>query len=125
METFGLINPEKYVPDTLIIDVVIGAASVVPIFIAALALGGFSFIQPWLIVIPFVMFVAGWWRGQSFGNIWVKALALGAPALLLFACFAQTKTKAAYSGAVLTMSALTVLPTAGGIRIRRRHVPAP
>jgi hypothetical protein len=60
METFGLINPEKYVPGTLIIDVVIGAASVVPIFIAALALGGFSFIQPWLIVIPFVMFVAGW-----------------------------------------------------------------
>jgi hypothetical protein len=40
METFGLINPEKYVPGTLIIDVVIGAASVVPIFIAALALGG-------------------------------------------------------------------------------------
>jgi hypothetical protein len=105
------------------IDIVIGIASIAPIFIAALALGGFSFIQPWLIVIPFVMFLAGWWRGRSFGNLWVKALALGAPTLLLFASFGQGRTKAAYLGAVLVISAVTVLPPAGGIEIRRRRAP--
>jgi hypothetical protein len=34
----------------------------------------------------------GWLRGRTFGGLWTKALALAAPALLLFACTVQADT---------------------------------
>jgi hypothetical protein len=121
MEIFGWIEPQRYLWGMLIMDVVIGVVSLVPILIAALALGGFSFILPWLIAVPLVMFSVGWWRGRSFGNLWVKALALCAPALLGFAWLQQADTKAGYLGLVMITAGWTVLPTAGGIKIRRRQ----
>ncbi len=123
---FGTIEPQRYVWGTLILDVGIGMAALFPILIAALTLGGFSFFWPWLILTPLVMWMVGWWRGLSFGNLWIKAVALNAPALMFLFVAAQSGTKRPdFWGAALIVSAVTVFPTAGGIKIRRRRDSTP
>jgi hypothetical protein len=40
----------------MIADIAIGIGILVPVLIVALVLGGLSFVQPWLFVIPLAMF---------------------------------------------------------------------
>ncbi len=117
MESFGLIEPQRYLWGTMIADIVIGIGMLVPVSIVALMLGGFSFIQPWLIVTPLAIFLMGWLRGRTFRKLSAKTLALAAPALLLFGCgVLEENTAVVRFGVIIMLAALTVLPTAGGIK---------
>jgi hypothetical protein len=98
-----------------------GAASVFAIIVAALALGGFSFFAPWIIVSPVAMFTAGFLRGPTFGNALPKAVAMNLSILLLLlACFRST-TVLITAATILGIASASVLCTVAGIYFRRRE----
>jgi hypothetical protein len=112
---------EGYFEETLLPDVFTGILAWVVIIPLALALGGFMFLEPWGIVIPPVTFSFGMVRGKSHGNAWLKGIAMNLVILLLLICRAAGEPFDSTGVAtVLTVIVLTVVPTAGGIALRRR-----
>jgi hypothetical protein len=67
----------------LLVDVAAGAGTAIAIIPVGLAFGGFSFIEPWLIVTPILLFAAGFLRGSGPGSAWAKATAISSVAWLL------------------------------------------
>jgi hypothetical protein len=65
-------------------DAILGAFSLVIIFLSALALGGYDSSVPWIIVTVLTVFGVGFIRGRGTASIWVQSIAIGAgPTLLL------------------------------------------
>jgi hypothetical protein len=117
---FPSIEPERYFWGPVLIDIATGVVSAVAILVAALALGGFSFFAPWMIVTPVAMFTAGFVRGRSFGTAFAKAIALNIPLLLLMLASLRSTTVLNTSATILTTALATVLCSMGGICVRRR-----
>jgi hypothetical protein len=97
------------------LDAAVGAVAMIAIAGFALALGGFMFFTPWLIVAPLIMFAAGALRGSGEGKVWIKSLSITSGALLLFIGFSHTNALTVTDGFLIA-----VVPTAGGIWFRRR-----
>jgi hypothetical protein len=110
--------PERYSFVEFLVDAAVGAVAMVAIAGSALALGGFMFFTPWLIVAPAVMFAAGTVRGSGQGRIWIKALSITLGTLLLFIGCSDTNVLTTAEGFLVA-----VVPTAGGIWFRRRCLP--
>jgi hypothetical protein len=70
MEMNFYMEREKYFWASLLADLLAEFAAVIVTVVGSLALGGFSFRLPWLIVSPVVLFLTGFVRGPSFGNSW-------------------------------------------------------
>jgi len=119
MELFPLIEPERYFWGPVLADIGMGVASVFAIIVAALALGGFSFFAPWIIVSPVAMFTAGFLRGPSFGNALPKAVAINLPILLLLLVSFRGTTVLNTAAAMLGVASSAVLCTVAGIWFRR------
>ena len=119
-EIFSSIEPEGYFWRPVLTDVATGAVSVIVIAMAALAIGGFSFFAPWLIVTPVAMFMAGFLRATSFGKIWPKAVAINLPILLLLLVSFRGTTVLNTAATILATESAAVLCTGGGIRFSRR-----
>jgi hypothetical protein len=90
----------------------VGFLILLPVIPLALALGGFSFIEPWLILIPLLAFAGGVARGNTTGNIWLRAAILNLVVLLYLVSRGDGREMAV--GAMLT-----VIPSVGGIALRR------
>lgn len=104
---------ERYSLGIAAIDASVGLVILVPVVPVALALGGFMFIEPWLIFIPLLAFAGGVIRGNTVGNIWLKAPVVNLCALLYSSSNRDIRE--------LTIGAiLTVVPCMGGIAVRRR-----
>jgi len=103
---------EPYFFAPLLADVSVGAVVSIAIIPLALLLGGFNFFMPWLLVTPPLLFAAGFLRGSSAGNVWVKGLATNAANILLLFWCSNALT-------VLLGLFVTVLPAVGGISFRR------
>jgi hypothetical protein len=116
---FLTIESRRYVWSRLLVDVLTGLAWLSVIIIAALALGGFSFFQPWLIVIPLAMFLAGFLRGRSSGNVWVTTVKMAIPGWLLIAFTASGDTRVHSAESKILGMLLFALPTALGMWVRR------
>ena len=99
---------------SLLTDAIAGAATVTAIIPIGLALGGFSFIEPWLIVTPVMLFAVGFLRGFSPGSAWAKAVTLSASAWLVILLTANGP-----AAMLVGMSAATLLPAMGGVTVRR------
>ena len=82
---------------------------------SALALGGFMFFTPWLIVAPPIMFAVGALRGSGEGKVWIKSLSITSGTLLLFIGLSHTNALTVTDGFLIS-----VIPVAGGIWFRRR-----
>ncbi|MGB9030505.1 MAG: hypothetical protein WCC27_10330 [Acidobacteriaceae bacterium] len=96
-----------------LLDIGLGFAAVFLIVGSALALGGFSFIQPWLIMIPIVMFAAGVLRSRSPGNVPAKILSIRLFMLLLVFVIGRDPTT------IVLGVLITLVPAAAGISTRR------
>lgn len=107
--------PDGYSFGGFVIDAAVGAAAMIAIAGLALALGGFMFFTPWLIVAPPVMFAAGTVRGSGPGKIWIKSMSITLGTLLLFTGCSHTNVLTAVEGFLIA-----VVPAAGGIWFRRR-----
>jgi len=70
-------------PTVISFDLEWSLAAAIVAFALGMSLGGFSFFTPWLIVIPVVMFAAGFLRGGSAGRIIGRGLALSTFLLIL------------------------------------------
>lgn len=99
-------------------DIVVGALAAMLVFLGSLALGGFSFIEPWLILCAVAMLACGLMRGASRGNLILKPFAVAAPLLFLVAALVRP------DNALLTAILLTILPVAAGIALRRLTIHA-
>ncbi len=119
---FSSIEPERYFWGPALTDVAAGAVSTIAIIVAALALGGFSFFAPWIIVTPVAMFMAGFLRGLSFGHVAAKAVAINLPVLLPVLTSLRGATLLDTSATILATVCATVLCSAAGIQFRRRAV---
>jgi hypothetical protein len=104
---------ERYSPGDAVIDAAVGFLILIPVIPLALSLGGFSFIEPWLIVIPLMAFAGGVARGSSVGKMWLKATIINLVVLLYIVSRGDIREMAV--GAILT-----VIPSIGGIALRRR-----
>jgi hypothetical protein len=102
----------------LSIDIVVGVLAAVLVFIGSLALGGFSFIEPWLVLCALAMFASGLMRGASPGNFVLKVLAIAASLLLLVAVLESSLAD------ILTGSLVAVVPVTAGIALRRLSIHA-
>jgi hypothetical protein len=109
--------PDGYSFGGFLVDAAVGAAAMIAIAGLALALGGFMFFTPWLIVAPPVMFAAGTVRGSGQGKIWIKSLSITLGALLLFTGCSHTNALTATVGFLIA-----VVSTAAGIWFRRRRL---
>jgi hypothetical protein len=105
---------ESYSPGEAVIDALAGFLIMLLVIPLALAIGGFSFIEPWLILIPLLAFAGGVARGNSVGNIWLKAAILNVVLLLYIVSRGDIRDLAV--GAILT-----VIPSIGGIALRRHY----
>ena len=103
---------ERYSPGDAVIDASVGIVILIPAIPLALAIGGFMFIEPWLIFIPLLAFAGGVVRGNSVGNIWLKAAVLNLCVLLYL--FSTRDIRETTIWAILT-----VIPSIGGIALRR------
>jgi hypothetical protein len=119
---FSSIEPERYFWGPVLTDIATGVVSAIAIVVAALALGGFSFFAPWIIVTPVAMFIAGFLRGLSFGNVSAKAVAMNLPVLLPMLISLRGTTLLNTSATILATVSATVLCSAAGIQFRRRDV---
>src|SRR5271157_4175564 len=106
---------EGYSLGGFLFDAAVGAVAFIAIAASALALGGFSFFTPWLIVAPPIMFAAGMIRGSSQGNTLLKSLSITLGTLLLSICFTNTDVYTVALGMLIV-----IIPTALGILVRRR-----
>ena len=112
---FTSIEPQRYLWWPLLSDLLVGAASVIAIIVVALALQGFVFLAPWLIVIPLAMFLAGILSGLSFGNRLMKAVVVNLPTIMLMLSWGR-------GVGVVAMAGATILCTLVGISARRRYM---
>jgi hypothetical protein len=103
---------ERYSPGDAVIDTLVGFLILIPVIPLALALGGFSFIEPWLIPIPLLAFAGGIARGNTVGSIWLRAAILNLVLLLYLVSRGDVREMAV--GAMLT-----VIPSIGGIALRQ------
>lgn len=101
----------------LVADAGLGLVAVVVIIPFSLFLGGFSFFLPWMIVIPVMLFAAGYMRGASSGSAWLKAIALSAATFLVSIALGRPKATIG----ILTL-AFTILPAIAGTLLRRRRM---
>jgi len=118
---FVSIEPEKYFWRPLFTDLLTGFAALALVFVVALRLGGFSFFLPWLIVIPPVLFLAGFLRGSSVGSAWAKAMTISFPLLLIAVSVQGATPLLAATGKIIALL-ITVIPTVGGVLLRRYHM---
>ena len=116
---FSTQPPKKTAPlDELVIDFVVGWCSPLVLLFGIFVLFGHSALRGPLLfygggvsAIAFVHLALGNLRGQSDGNLWLKALCICGAILLI----------AANAGKLFfVIAALTFLPTAVGIWLRRR-----
>ena len=103
---------ERYSPGDAVIDALVGFLILIPVIPLALALGGFMFIEPWLILTPLLAFAGGVARGNTVGTIWLRAPILNL--VLLLYLVSRGDVREMVVGAVLT-----VFPSIGGIALRR------
>jgi hypothetical protein len=99
----------------LALDAAAGAVAMIAIACLALALGGFMFFAPWLIVAPPIMFASGVLRGSGEGKVWFKTLSITSGTLLILIGFSHTNALTVTDGFLIA-----AVPTAGGIWFRRR-----
>jgi hypothetical protein len=97
------------------IDVAWSVAIAIVVFVLCLALGGFSFFAPWLIVTPMAMFAAGLIRGQTPGLVIVKATALSTFLLMLLILATLRSPLTLLAGIPII-----VAPAVAGVATRRR-----
>jgi UPF0716 family protein affecting phage T7 exclusion len=111
------LTPDKdgYPLTTLIADLLTGFLVTVGIVILSLALGGFSFFAPWLIVTPVLGLAGGWARGGTEGNIWLKVCAVCFISLLFLIACSQD------FGIVLGLL-LIAIPSIAGMWLKRRRL---
>lgn len=118
--------PKRQFPiDELIIDFVLGWCLLVVLFFglfagfalpprSSSAIGSLLFLYGAVCTIAIVYFLLGNLRGKSEGNLWLKAHCLSAGVLI----------NAAFAGKLfILVAALTVLPAALGLWLRRRKSP--
>jgi hypothetical protein len=103
---------ERYSVGDALVDAAVGILILIPVIPLALSLGGFSFIEPWLIMIPLMAFAGGVVRGRGAGNIWLKAALMNLVVLLYLVSRGDIREMAV--GALLT-----VIPSSGAIALRR------
>jgi hypothetical protein len=110
-------DKEGYFVETFLPDVFVGSLALLIVFPLALLLGGFSFFEPWFIVTPPATFALGMLRGNSAGNVWLKCIGMNAAFLVVLGLCANALT--------FSLGALViVLPTVGGIWLRRHRLAA-
>src|SRR5215469_15797322 len=116
---FSSIEPERYFWGPALTDIGTGAVAVIAIVVAAVAIGGFSFFAPWIIVTPVAMFMAGFLRGPSFGNALPKAAAMNLPFVLVLLISFRSTTGLSTAATILATASTAVLCTVGGLSFRR------
>jgi hypothetical protein len=104
-------DAESYLWLPLLTDMLTGVGALAAMIPVGLFLGGFSFMLPWLIVTPLVLFSAGFLRGASSGKIWAKAATISAPTLVM--------VLSSNGLTIFTATLTTVLATVGGIVFSR------
>jgi hypothetical protein len=113
----SLLDPTaKDSPATPVIDVATGLGTTLAIIPAALLLGGFSFMMPWLLFSAILFFAAGFLRGAGEQKAWAKALTIDAAPCCGLAML--TWSGNGWPTTLVFLSA-TIPPTFGGIVIRR------
>ena len=124
MEMNFYIERERYPWASLFADLLAGFAAVIVIVVGSLALGGFSFWLPWLVLSPVVLFLTGFVRASSFGNSWAKALVIDIPVFMLMVASLRATTPLGSAATILIAILIAVLLTAGGVAFRRRSYPS-
>ena len=73
-------------------------------------------------MIPLAVFLAGWLRGNSFGNAWAKVVTVNLPILLLMLGTLRGTTLLDTAATILGAWLVIVLCSAAGIWLRRRRI---
>jgi len=102
---------------TLLADCGVGLAATSAILPASLLLGGFSFIEPWVLVTALLFFFAGFLRGTSPGNASIKAMAINLGPLCLLVVWLRAEWLTMLLGVLAV-----ILPTMAGLLARRRKL---
>ena len=126
--TTSVIVKEPYLVAPMLVDMSVGIVTLPAIIFIAYLLGGFNFFLPWVIASVPILFGAGFLRGASLGNLWVKAVMLNAVPLLLLSLnniYWRLDGSADWIGGalgILPIAAVAVPPTAAGLFLRRRRI---